>query len=204
MSSIDDIPYKCVGYFCGIPIYHPLADGTIDDIVFKIPCTTKQLLVGGGAGEHPIVQVLRPDYAVGHFVDAWHTVLSKSHPPHEPLDVFLEKRGASTKAWKQFLKWSTQTHPSEFLKFHFVVKDYVYFYEWCKARATRFAEKEPFEYWMAASLGEFILFSMPELFPDLEKQLPGARLGIYDSYYNNLRVSPKGYPPHAETNDSGG
>ena len=55
MSHIDSYKHEIVGLFGCIPVYRPLEDISEpgdDDPQLDFGCTTEQLVIGGGPGEH--------------------------------------------------------------------------------------------------------------------------------------------------------
>jgi hypothetical protein len=81
------------------------------------------------------------------------------------------------------------------------VSRYHDFYEMCCSSMLRSPynpdkDESWFERWLAATLGEFVIFSMPELVPNLEDVLPDVQLLVQlplDSQPNIL-IPPPGYP----------
>jgi hypothetical protein len=55
MSHIDSYKHEIVGLFGSLPVYHPLEDipePATDQLQHDFGCTTEQLVIGGGSGEH--------------------------------------------------------------------------------------------------------------------------------------------------------
>src|SRR5688500_17361115 len=121
MSYIDTFAHEFVGFFCNLPVYHPLE--TINDNPpgsADFNCDPTNLVIGGGSGEHPGLVLQRPDCAVAHFVTDWlkqytHTLPA---PPdaeetiwYAPWDVFLEDAiSTSSEQVFAFAGWDTRTY----------------------------------------------------------------------------------------------
>ena len=99
MSYIDTIDHELVGFFAGLLVYYPL-----DTITGNPPgshdfnCNPRQLVVGGGGGEHPALALQRPDCAVAYFVDAW--LEQKSDPNPQEMSDNLQALQAT---WETFV-----------------------------------------------------------------------------------------------------
>jgi hypothetical protein len=65
----DTFDHGLVGFFAGLPRYHPLETvaGSGGD---ELGCTPRQLVLGGGSGEHPAVVLRQPPAAVMAFLQA--------------------------------------------------------------------------------------------------------------------------------------
>ena len=76
MSYIDTFDHELVGFFAGLPLYHPLETVTGSD-GDEFGCTPRQLVLGGGSGEHPAVVLLEPPAAVA-------AIMQAALPPNTP------------------------------------------------------------------------------------------------------------------------
>lgn len=181
-------------FFGGIPVYHPL------EIVPALPnddprdfvCGPENLLIGGGSGEHPGIVVKTPGDTVACFVRAWlrgqqHLVQDQDLRPATEAwpDVSdrRETRGDCRQVF-DFAGWKAE--------------DYVQFSTRCRSRAFHRpfdpGEDEFLEQWLAASVGEFILFAMPELADDVIQRLGDLRSHVSGDIYRNILLLPPGYP----------
>ena len=72
MSYIDTFDNEFVGYFGGIPVYHPLevVPASPDDPA-QFACGPDNLVIGGGSGEWPGLVVKDAGETVACFVRAW-------------------------------------------------------------------------------------------------------------------------------------
>jgi hypothetical protein len=197
VSYIDTFDNEFVGYFGGIPVYHPLevVPALPDDDPLDFPCGPENLLIGGGSGEHPGIVVKAPGETVICFVRTW---LEKENP-------FLsqEERQAlqpAVEAWPDASD-RRQTRSDWRPVFEFAgwrAADYVEFSTRCASRAFH----RPFdpvkdaslEEWLAASVGEFVLLAMPELAPHAIQRLGDLRRHVSGDIYKNILLLPPGYP----------
>jgi hypothetical protein len=195
MSYIDTFDHEFVGFFGGLPVYHPLdtVSGNAPDSA-DFNCDPTMLVIGGGGGEHPALVLRRPDCAVAHFLTDWlehyrHTLPLAENTTVElwytPWDTFLDASLTSDdRIFLTFAGWNTQTYAS--------------FYQRCTSPAMQ-TPFEPtrdgvFESWVAACLGELILFAMPDMVPDLERHLPRARELVRPLMYLNILTPPPRLP----------
>ncbi len=208
MSYIDSFDNEFVGYFGGIPVYHPLetVERTPDDDPQDFACGPENLVIGGGSGEHPAIVVKEPGETVACFVRAWLRWHEWQYPDgHQTLRPAIE-------AWPDASR-RVETMPGYWrrvLEFAgWQAADHVAFSARCSSRAfcRPFAPHEdvslnPFapdgdgclERWLAVSVGEFILLAMPELAPDAVGRLGDLRQQISDGLYRNILLLPPGYP----------
>jgi len=178
LSYIDTFDHELVGFFAGLPVYHPLE--TVNHLPpdsDEFNCTPQNLIIGGGGGEHPAIIILRPDYAVAHFIDRLPIELNKTY------EQYLSEARVD---WAQILAFSGWS-----------ISHYHDFYMRCTSGALYHpfsgTEDSSLESWFIASIGEFILFSMPELFPDMEAKLPDLRSLAILPLYLNVLIPPPGY-----------
>ena len=199
MSYIDTFDNEFVGYFGGIPVYHPLEVvlASADDPA-NFACGPDNLVIGGGSGEHPGIVVKAPGEAVVCFVRAWledNPFLSPEdcHALQPALEAWPD--AYSRKSWSDCRR-NDWMHVLEFAGWR--VKDYVDFSSRCASQAFhrpfRSAKDNTLEQWLAASLGEFTLLAMPELAPDAIQRLGELRRHVSGGLYNNILLLPPGYP----------
>ncbi|UYZ69474.1 hypothetical protein LP090_07720 [Moraxella bovis] len=191
MSDIDTIKHELLGYFNGLPIYHPLESrqgNPWGDYEFN--CTPDNLILGGGAGEHPALVLhdlggLSASYVLECIDKLTEHFPERFTPPPQSTQDRLWDIASRTQKHLEFCGWSmTNIH-------HFV--------ENAKSplHGKPFDEKEEsMENWIKNSIGEFILYSLPELNPDYQEiiNLDGIKdnwnLGYW---YNNFTCPPPNY-----------
>ncbi len=184
MSHIDSFKHMIVGDFIGIPVYFPL-----EDIDGDFKCTTKQLLIGGGSGEHPALVIKNPLAATAMFLD-------------EEIDG-LNLNEEQLKAWKsiysQYMSWDYE----EIIQFYeWNIETYHNFYERCKndflPNSYRiYEESKSIEEWLILGFGEFFFFSMPELVNEIVSGLDEPYKYFQHIRYNNILLIPPNMPVYA-------
>jgi hypothetical protein len=199
MSYIDTFDNEFVGYFGGIPVYHPLevVPASPDDPEC-FACGPDNLVIGGGSGERPGLVVKEAGETVGCFVRDWLRWLEQNFK-----DEYQALR-PGVEAWPDA---AAPRETSGYWRrvFEFAgwqAADYVKFSARCASpafpRPFDPAEDGSLESWLAASVGEFIFFSMPELALDAIQRLGDLRHhvseGIYRRWYQNILLLPPGYP----------
>jgi hypothetical protein len=179
MSYIDTFDHELVGFFAGLPLYHPL-ETVADSGGDEFGCTPRQLVLGGGSGEHPAIVLREPPAAVAMFLQA-------ALPPDAP---------ALAPESQQFLD---ETPPLDEC-LHFAgwrIADFVSFQERCQAlsfvRPYRVEQDGLLEEWVLCNLGEFVYFAMPELSPDVPTQLADICAQVRGPRYLNVQILPPGY-----------
>lgn len=193
MSHIDSFRHEIVGIFAGLPVYRPLE-------VFEggeIEGTPKQLLIGGGSGEHPAVLLNKPEVAVLTFLEVDLTSsaehLSRKDPRNKFAKTYLPVvREALTE----------QSLDDVFRYFDWLEDDHTQFRERCNKYAHNpydFAAKfesslRDFDRWLACSLGEFIYFAMPELAPDIMSKIQNPYATFAEERFNNIMLIPPNMP----------
>ena len=208
MSYIDTFDNEFVGYFGGIPVYHPLevVPALPDDDPRDFACGPENLVIGGGSGEHPGIVVKAPGEAVVCFVRAW---LDEENPFLSPEvrqaiqpaieawpDVDVDRPDVDVeRLWSEWRRGEWR-HVFEFAGWR--AADYVEFSGRCASRAFHRpydpGKDGSLEHWLAASVGEFILLAMPELAEDAVQRLGDLRRHVSGGIYMNLLLVPPGYP----------
>ena len=197
MGYMETFDNEFVGYFGGLPVFHPLVDIADPEDCQRdaFGCGPETLVIGGGVGdgEHRAVVVLDAAAAVLSFVHAWREwykgydpdVYRALTPTAEALPDAPDRR-ESNDWWGvlDFAGWG--------------VEDYVNFDGRCKSRAFNrpFAPDRDgiLEAWLGASVGEFILLAMPELCRELTDQLGALRARARGCpLYENILLVPPGY-----------
>jgi hypothetical protein len=161
MSYIDQFAHQAVALFGGIPIYRPLEPipGGTDPYDFR--CGVDQLVVGGGVGEFPGIVLTDPAGAAADFAQA-EAALFADDNPLKP--IWQEVAGA------------------------FAGRQTLDFAGWRRSDIERFARDcakslplprpyspvhdGDFAPWLSRCLGEFIVYSMPEIARPVTAQLP--------------------------------
>lgn len=96
MSYIDTIEHELVGYLNGLSIYHPIETVNSEKWGnYDFSCSPKNLVIGGGAGEHPGLVIHGLDcLVVGYLLVAfekckkhWPTF---KYPPEETINTLNE------------------------------------------------------------------------------------------------------------------
>ncbi|MFN7733623.1 MAG: hypothetical protein ACK5OB_17125 [Pirellula sp.] len=202
MSYIDSFDHEFIGYFGGIPVYHPLEAVPASADTRDFACGPENLVIGGGSGEHPGLVVKDVGETVNCFVQDWLASHEARYPnEHKALLPIIDAwPGASLRTnpgWRigywervfEFAGWN--------------VANYVEFSTRCVSPAfpRPFVPSEhgdgSLEWWLAASVGEFCLLAMPELAQDAIQQLGDLRSHIakrIDAFSGNILLSPPGYP----------
>lgn len=189
MSHIDSFKHEIVGLFGSLPVYHPL-----EDIHGDFVCTKKNLLIGGGSGEHPALVIESPLEAVAWFLD-------------RELES-LKGSGLDTDTFPLITKideWSAIIAPYLTSSHH----DLLTFYEWDRETYRNFEHlckssalpnplcDEKLENWLILGMGEFVFFAMPELASEIMSQLNNPYTCFHHSCYNNIMVIPPNFPVYA-------
>ena len=184
MSYIDTFDHELVGFFAGLPLYHPLeaVAGSGGD---EFGCTPRQLVLGGGSGEHPAVVLRQPPVAVAAFLQE---VLPPDAPALAPeTQQLLDDMIPPFDEWLDFPGWS--------------IADFVSFQERCRApslvRPYHVEQDGLLEEWVLRNLGEFVYFAMPELASDVPTQLADVCAQVRGPRYFNVQILPPGYAAQA-------
>lgn len=183
MSYIDSYKHEIVGLFGCLPVYHPLEDIPPSDIGggLDFGCTTGQLVLGGGSGEHPGLVLLNAECAVAEFVhqcgdfelsDELNSHLSETIglPPHF-----------------DFAGWSTEDHHG--------------FYELCAdgylPNGFDPQGEADLEEWLHLGFGEFIYYAMPQFARRLVETVKSHHRDAHHIRYNNITIIPPDMPVDA-------
>jgi hypothetical protein len=189
MSYIDTIKHELVGYINGLPIYHPLElnkAGRWGEHDFS--CAPDNLVIGGGAGEHPAIVI----HGLGSLVAAYILFCIEKNtehfperftPPPEETISRLSDIAYDTEVNLEFCGWSMST-----------TRDFV---ELAKSplHVTPLSQKQSPEEWLKESIGEFVYFSLPELNPYHEEinNLPGMENWLPGYWMSNVTCPPPNY-----------
>ncbi|WP_300671565.1 hypothetical protein [Desulfoluna sp.] len=189
MSHIDSFKHEIVGLFGNVPVYHPL-----EEIQGDFVCTPKNLVLGGGSGEHPALVIESPLKAVAWF-------LNHELEPLRNTELSAERFPLKTKvdAWSPIIAPYLTSSPHDILTF----------YEWDKETYSRFGtlckspalpnplDDEPLETWLILGMGEFVFFAMPHLAPEIMTKLEDPYPCFHHTYHNNIMVIPPNIPVYA-------
>ncbi len=195
MSYIDTIEHELVGYFNGLPIYHPLE--TIDTEKWgaaDFSCSPKNLVIGGGAGEHPGLVIHNLEYlVVGFLLEAFAKITeikeNKQYhcvfdPPREETieslhDILLRRENECL----EFCSWSM----NNFKEFIELAKSPLH--------STPLLDNKDAEEWIEDSIGEFVFYSIPELNPLHEEilNLPDMKDLKIGYWMSNVTCPPPNY-----------
>lgn len=183
MSHIDSFRHQEVGNFLGLPVYLPLQDIDGD---FK--ATPRQLLIGGGSGEHPAVVLTDPQAAVAAFLG--------EVEPHVRLSP------QELQAWREAYKPFRPEFEHKLLAFYdWNAETYHGFYERCCSRYTSsysvHMDKMSLERWLVYGLGEFVFYAMPQLAPDLMPRLADPYGKFTQVMYSEVLLTPPNMPVFA-------
>jgi len=200
MSYSDTFDSEFVGYFGGIPVYHPLevVPALPDDDAQDFACGPENLLIGGGSGEHPGIVVKAPAETVVCFVRAWLDETPFLSPDERQalrpaVEAWLDASERPQSRWPRRTDWR---HVFAFAGWR--AANYVKFSTRCASRAFHRpfdpGKDDSLEQWLAASVGEFILLAMPELAEDAVQRLGDLRRHISGDLYKNILLLPPGYP----------
>lgn len=194
MSYIDTFDHEFVAFFGGLPVYHPIEEceaGADDPRDFA--CHPGQLVIGGGSGEHFGIIVKDPANAVARFLMAWLDQIEDKHPydKGEPPPF--------AQAWDESLRDEVYRPWSDLFEFAgWSVMDYAEFHGRCGsaafARPYRRDADGLVESRLAASIGEFVFFSMPELGMRTIALLDDPHTVAKTPLYENFSLRPPGYP----------
>lgn len=203
MSYIDTFDHEFVGYFGGLPVYHPLEIVPVlaDDHDQHFGCGPENLVFGGGSGEHPGLVIKDPGETVRCFVRDWLRWLERDDPETlsaiRPLIEAWPDAAAEPEMpdyWEgvfEFAGWEAETHKK--------------FRDMCTSRAVSKpfdpAEDGSLENWLSSSIGEFVLLAMPELaveaiqrLGELGSRLRDNRRTNPHNFHTNILILPPGYP----------
>jgi len=165
MSYIDTIEHELVGYFNGLPIYHPLETINTEKWgAYDFSCSPQNLVIGGGAGEHPALVIHNlENLVIGFLLLGFEKIITmkeegKYHcgfdiPSEELIESLDEMLYENDSECLEFCNWSMKN-----------IKDFV---DLAKSplHSTPLSDEKDSEEWIKNSIGEFIYYSLPELNP---------------------------------------
>jgi hypothetical protein len=182
MSYIDSYKHEVVGLLAGVPVYHPLENipgSTFAGFEEDFACSTKQLVVGGGSGEHPGVVLCNPEAAVAAFLlchrDIWNS---------ERRERYLRDKRDDTPRFV-YAGWRSQDHDA--------------FQKRCREHAWpnpfRADQGQDFETWLHLGFGEFIFYAMPQLANSLIETVAPLDRKPRTANFFHIMLFPPGIPP---------
>jgi hypothetical protein len=179
MSYIDTFDHELVGFFAGLPLYHPL-EAVASSGGDEFGCTPLQLVLGGGGGEHPAVVLAHPSAAVVSFLQA---ALPAEGPALSEEAQRLLDEVPPVAECLQFPGWG--------------IADYASFHDRCRSPGFvtpyRDDHDAPLDAWVLRNVGEFVYFAMPELAPDVPTRLAEVCARVRRPRYFNVQILPPGY-----------
>ncbi len=199
MSYIDTFDNEFIGYFGGIPVYHPLEVVPPSADPRDFACGPENLVIGGGDGDYPGLVVKNVGETVNCFVRDWlerQKGLYRDPDEDKALLSLIDNWPGASLRKNPFWYQGYWESVFEFAGWH--LAEYVEF----STRCTSPAFPRPFvpvehvknalENWLAASVGEFCLLAMPELAENAIQQLGDLRRHV-DEVYRNILLLPPGY-----------
>lgn len=182
MRHIDSFKYEIVGLFAGLPVYHPL-----ENIEGEFKCTSNQLVIGGGSGEHPALVLEDPLAAVAWFI-------------YEALET-LDNDSNIFEEWEDIINPYLNYDSDEILKYYaWTIETFHSFAEICKSEGL----PNPFrgsvnsiESWLILGFGEFIYYAMPDLAGEIMSKLKKPYKQFHHMLFNNILLIPPNFPVYA-------
>jgi hypothetical protein len=189
MSHIDSFKHEIVGLFGYLPVYHPL-----ENLEGDFFCTKKQLMLGGGSGEHPALVIDSPLFAVAYFLNQELSSLKdkKIKAKHYPLKKKIDQ-------WSAIIEPFLDREPKDIIKYYdWDAQRHENFHQMCRSSALpNQLQDENFEEWFVLGIGEFVFFSMPDLASEIMNKLCEPYKYFSHIYYNNIMVIPPNFPVYA-------
>ena len=191
MSYIDTFDHEFVGYFAGLPLYHPTVevDPGLDEMDFG--CGPNSLVLGGGSGEHRAIVFRRLDVLAANFLE-----FSLPDEPDTKFDASFLKR-----SHKVFCDVRESFHRGSDVADHagWRIEDYHAFFERCQSEAlvTPLGDPElPSDAfgWLCCSIGECVYFLFPSLVASLLEKLSPIQAQIDRPWINNVLSVTRGHP----------
>lgn len=196
MSYIDSYAHELVGLFGPLPVYHPLENIASDGLDMHFSCSTEQIVIGGGSGEHSGLVIVNPTAAVACFLDDQiSTVIGQDlDSKYYPLVDVAE-------LWEPIVSGYTEL-PEEILHFAgWGVQEYRDFFELCKSHNMPNPYYDDgdiyFEAWLTYGIGEFIFYALPNLASKLIGKLETPYQFFHHLHYNNILIYPPNMPVYA-------
>jgi hypothetical protein len=214
MSDIDTGNHSSVGTFLKLPLYHPLNEFEMD--CFNV--NEKNLVLGGGSGEHPALKIVSLEIAVSEYLQ----LLSELNGEKDDEENQLFEN-THYKKWEKDYSKESYLHPSWNLeydsgwdmehisrlkkridkkfeksmnKFHF---DSTKFDKNKREKKiTEILTHMSSEEKLHAMIGEFVFYSAKHLldndFQNFLKDIDLEKAGKAQIPFDAIQVAPKGYP----------
>lgn len=195
MTYIDTFDHEFVGFFAGLPLYHPTESVAARQHADEFGCTSGQLVLGGGPGEHPALVVTDAGAAVLHFLHFWVELAPDGRPEEPNTSLAALPEAPPAEKCLCFAGWNVQS--------------YAQFYTRCQSPAIPTPYDQRLhglvEEWILGSLGEFIYFAMPELAAQTMRALPDVRRRVNRPIFYNVTILPPNYgAPAGRARTTGG
>jgi len=201
MSYIDSWNNSYVGNFANLPIYHPLQD--IDpEGKDEFTATPKNLVLGGGSGEHPGMVVKDLDFCVWKFLESLADIANK-----EAYEIDFYTNYLDSAPNQMYSEYDVYTN------LHFAHWDLNAIAKFSNNVDTTFSDstkyfkhKENFEKISVEEkihimLGEFIFFSAKKLISEPVREYIDKNIHLLEKHnidvsapFIAVNVLPKGYP----------
>jgi hypothetical protein len=183
MSYIDTFDHEYIGSINGLPIYHPLEEvlspkwGDYD-----FACSPKNLVIGGGSGEHPGLILHKLEALVAKFI----CYQLSEEREENLLEQDLE--------WLQDLAWTPDSETLEFCGWS--LRQMAEFVAMASSpiHSNPLREEQSAEDWLSWSIGELVYFSLPDLNPLQPKFENLMGLQPVNAIMRNVMCDPPGYP----------
>lgn len=180
MSFIEGVKHRLIGHFGSKPVYWVLEDNYGFPGDFECPART--LVLGGGGGESPAITLDDPVKAAAMALAANEPELDRQQW-RDALAPYLDGTPPLT-----YWNWIEDDRP------RFIAS--------CRSDAmlNPFWDHLPeagFDDWLACSLGEFVIFAMPELAQELSSRIEIPDTASRHVRYNNIQLPLPHQPLHA-------
>lgn len=183
MSHIDSYDHEFLGKFAYLPVYHPLQE--VDRYEWgeeDFGFTPANLILGGGSGEHPGLVIHKLECCVARFLIGFLSEKDFNTLTKEGQEYLRSLASTPTTALLEYCGWTKEHHQ----RFETAVHS---------EAVNGPVAGEDLQDWLAANVGEFVYFSLPELNPEQARMKALMRpFQLYGRYVNFLCVPP-GYPP---------
>ena len=182
MSHIDSYQHEYLGQFGYLPVYRFLEKVEAPWGDHDFGGGPENLVLGGGSGEHPGLVLHGLEHFVFYFL--------YNQLREEQQEELKDKRYADLKPY-------FYTGTTDLLEFcQWGVQSYVDFDEMARSERmeTPCPEEEPVEYWILASFGELIYYSLPEMNPKQNELNEIFKPYDIQPTMGNIKLSPPGYP----------
>jgi hypothetical protein len=189
MSYIDTIPHEQLGSLAGYPLYHPLATRLAARGDYDFGCSSANVVLGGGSGEHPAMVVHQLPQLAMHYLLFRLETLSEDNPDDlqnalEFLEIRLLDRITPVQECLETCGWQLE-QLAELVRRS---QD--------ASRPTPYSPKDhtSVEHWLAYSLGEWLWYCHPALLGplkvDLTTAVPGLVGWLGDPVLRNVQPMP--------------